>query len=192
MDPGLHQDNEGFIHLRLSHTHLAILGVADYDGPEEPDQVPLAIWTAPEPTVAISMCQTLHLEHLTVRFGGGRSIRIRSSTEVALDHLTVLAGPYALEVGKDCERTTITNDGGLPPWSFRSDRKNGYTMVGGEKNGLAERTIRTLAYCHVSSSTTTFEDCEFTNPHDLLLNGPDTVFSPQLGPQHQRRRRLRR
>jgi hypothetical protein len=102
-----------------------------------------------------------------------------SSSEVALDHLTVLAGPYGLEVGKDCERTTITNcafDGGLPLWSFSSDGKNGYTMVGGEKNGLAERTIRTLAYCHASSSTTTFENCEFTNAHDFLLNGPDTVF----------------
>jgi hypothetical protein len=71
---------------------------------------------------------------------------------------------------------TVRFDGGLPPWSFRSDRKNGYTIVGGEKNGLAERTIRTLAYCHVSSSTTTFENCEFTNAHDILLNGPDTVF----------------
>ena len=179
MGPGLHQDNEVFIHLRLSHTNLAIPELADYDGPEEPNQVPLAIWTAPEPTVTISRCQTLHLEHLTVRFGGGRSILIRSSKEVALDHLTVLAGPYGLEVGKDCERTTITNcafDGGLPPWSFRSDRKNGYTMVGGEKNGLAERTIRTLAYSRGSSSTTTFENCEFTNAHDILLNGPNTVF----------------
>ena len=179
MGPGLYQDDLGFIHLRLSHTHLAVPGLADYDGPEEPDQVPMAIWTAPEPTVTISSCQTLRLEHLTVRFGGGRSILIRFSNEVALDHLTVLAGPYGLEVGQNCERTTITNcafDGGLPPWSFRSDRKDGYTILGGEENGLAARTIVTLAYCHLRSSTTTFENCEFINAHDFLLNGPDTVF----------------
>jgi hypothetical protein len=65
---------------------------------------------------------------------------------------------------------------GLPPWSFRSDRKDGYTIVGGEENGLAERTIITLAYCEPSSATTRFENCEFTNAHDVLLNGPDTVF----------------
>ena len=179
MGPGLYQDSDRFIHLRLSHTHLAIPGVTDYDGPEQPDQVQLAIWTAPEPTVAISNCQTLCLKHLTVRFGGGRSIRLTSSTEVTLDHLTVLAGPYGLEVGQGCARTTVTHcafDGGLPPWSFRSDRKDGYTIVGGEKNGLAERTIVTLAFCRPGTSTTTFENCEFTNAHDVQLNGPDTVF----------------
>jgi hypothetical protein len=129
--------------------------------------------------VTISQCHTLHLEHLTVRFGGGRSIVVSSSDEVTLDHVIVRAGPYGLEVGEGCRRTTVTNcafDGGLPPWSFRSDRKDGYTMAGGEENGLAERTIVTLSYCHPSSSTTRFENCDFTNAHDVLLNGPDTVF----------------
>jgi hypothetical protein len=179
MGPGLHQDNDGHIHLRLSHTHLAIPGLEDYDGPEEPGQVPLAIWTAPDPTVRISRCQTLHLENLTVRFGGGRTILITSSKEVFLDHLNVLAGPYGLAVGVDCDRTTVTNgvfDGGLPPWSFRSDRKDGYTIADGEKNGLAEQTLKTLAYCETSSAKTRFENCEFINAHDLQLNGPDTVF----------------
>jgi Right handed beta helix region len=179
MGPGLHQGGDGFIHVRLSHTHLGLPGVEDYDGPEEPGQLPLAIWTAPDPTVTINRCQTLHLENVTVRFGGGRSILIASSNEVFLDHINVLAGPYGLEVGVDCDRTTLTNcsfDGGLPPWSFRSDRKDGYTIAGGGANGLAEQTMKTLAYCENGSSRTRFENCEFTNAHDLQLNGPGTVF----------------
>jgi hypothetical protein len=71
MGPGLHQDDDGHIHLRLSHTHLGIPGVEDYGGPEQPGEVPLAIWTAPDPTVTINQCQDLHLEDLTVRLAAG-------------------------------------------------------------------------------------------------------------------------
>lgn len=177
--PGLHQRDDGHVHLRLSHTHLGIPGVRDYDGPEDPGSMPLAIWTAPDPTVTVTGCHDLRLEELTLRFGGGRTILIRASDGVVLDHLNVLAGPYGLAVGVDCADTTVTNcvfDGGLPPWSFRSDRKDGYTIAGGEENGLAEQTIITLAYCESDSARTRFENCEFVNAHDILLNGPDTVF----------------
>jgi hypothetical protein len=179
MGPGLHQGGDGIIHLRLSHTHLGIPDVEDYNGPEEPGELPLAIWAASDPTVTISSCQTVHLQNLTVRFSGGRTILITASDDVFLDHLNILAGPYGLEIGPNSNRTTITNcllDGGLPPWSFRSDRKDGYPIHGGEANGRAEQTLKTLAYCDERSSRTTFENCELINAHDIQLNGPDTVF----------------
>jgi hypothetical protein len=182
MGPGLHQSDDGIIHLRLSHTGLTAQGVANYDGPEAPGEVPLAIWAGPTRTVKITGCQNVRLQDLTVRFGG-RTILITSSEDVALDHLNVLAGPYGLEVGGGCTRTTVTHcvfDGGLPPWSFRSDRKGSYTMAGGVENGLAEQTWKTLAFCRAGSSTTTFANCEFGNAHDLQLNGADTIFRRNL------------
>jgi hypothetical protein len=120
------------------------------------------------------------IEDVTVRCGGGRTILITGSSDAHLNHVTVQAGPYALEVGQDCVWTMISNcrfDGGMPPWYFRSDRKDGYTIAGTDvENGLGEQTVKTLAYCHRASGATTFEFCEFTNAHDLLLNGRDVVF----------------
>lgn len=182
LGPGLHQGSDGLVHLRLRKTHLAQPGVSDYTGPEDAASVPLAIWTAPQPAILIDNCQTLHLADLTIRFGGGRTILIRNSKEVLLDHLRVLAGPYGLEVGEKSDLTTVSHcrfDGGLPPWSFRSDRKDGYTITGGASvgpNGLAEQTLKTLVYCHPLSSRTTVEHCELVNGHDSQLNGPDSVF----------------
>lgn len=182
LGPGLHQGSDGLVHVRLRRTHLAQPGVSDYAGLEDAALLPLAIWTAPQPTVRIEGCHTLHLTQLTVRFGGGRTILVKNSHEVLLDHLRVLAGPYGLEVGEKSDLTRVSHcrfDGGLPPWSFRSDRKDGYTITGGAPrgpNGLAEQTLKTLVYCHPLSSRTSFEHCELVNGHDAQLNGPDSVF----------------
>jgi hypothetical protein len=182
LGPGLHQGRDGLVHVRLRRTHLGQPGVTEYAGSEDATSVPLAVWTAPQPTVTIDDCHTLHLTHLTIRFGGGRTILVKDSDEVLLDHLHVLAGPYALEVGEGSDLTRVTHcrfDGGLPPWSFRSDRKDGYTITAGAPlgpNGLAEQTLKTLVYCHRLSSRTTVENCELVNGHDAQLNGPDSVF----------------
>ncbi|MCW2762989.1 MAG: hypothetical protein JWR85_3190 [Marmoricola sp.] len=181
LGPGLHQDPDGFIHIRLSHTTHDVDGVVNYTGEEDPQQLALAVWTASNLTLQVNGCSTVTIENLTVRYGGGRTVHLTRSSDVHLDHVTVQAGPYALEVGQNCVRTEITNcwfDGGMPPWYFRSDRKDGYTIAAtGVENGLGELTIKTLAYCHRTSGQTTFDSCEFTNAHDLLLNGSDVVFS---------------
>lgn len=180
MGPGLHQGEDGLVHVRLSHTALNLPGITDYTGPGDPRQLPLAIWTAPEPTLKVIDCVSVHIENLTVRFGGGRTIRLESSSDVHFDHLTVLAGPYGLQIGDGCRDTVFTNtlfDGGLPPWYFRSDRKDGYKIAGTlEPNGLGEQTLRGLMYSAKSSRSTVFDSCEFANAHDLQLNGGGVRF----------------
>ena len=180
MGPGLYQDDNQLVHVRLSHTALNLPGITDYTGPGDPRQLPLAIWTAPDPTLKVVGCTSVHIENLTVRFGGGRTIRLESSTDVHFDHLSILAGPYALQIADGCHGTVFTNtsfDGGLPPWYFRSDRKDGYKIAGTlEPNGLGERTLRGLMYSANSSGPTTFDSCEFANAHDLQLNGDDVSF----------------
>jgi hypothetical protein len=80
MGPGLWQAKGGGpIHLRVLRTHIDQQGVSNYSGSEDAASVPLAIWTAPDPTIEIDDCHTLHLTGLTVRFGGGRTILIKDS-----------------------------------------------------------------------------------------------------------------
>lgn len=69
MGPGLHQDDNQFVHVRLSHTALNLPGITDYTSPEISVSCPLAIWTAPDPTVKVTDCTSVHIENLTVRFG---------------------------------------------------------------------------------------------------------------------------
>ncbi|CUR58443.1 hypothetical protein NOCA1140105 [metagenome] len=181
LGPGLHQTPDGIVHVRLSHTAHHEGGVTDYTDETDPRRAGLAVWTASNRTFQIKRCSTVTVENLTVRCGGGRTVLVTESVDTHLDHVTVQAGPYGMEVGQSCLRTRITNcwfDGGMPPWYFRSDRKDGYTIrASGVENGLGERTVKTLVYCHRTSGATTFDSCEFTNAHDMQLNGPDVVFT---------------
>src|SRR4029453_12230076 len=127
-------------------------GVTDYTGEKDQRRAELAVWTASDRTLQVKRCSTVTIENLTGACGGGRPVLVTGSSDVHLDHVTVQAGPYALEVGQNCVRTTVTNcwfDGGMPPWYFRSDRKDGYTIAeSGIENGLGEQTVKTLVYCH--------------------------------------------
>ena len=183
MGPGLFQDEDGLIHIRLSHTTHGRPGVTDYTGERDPRKVPLAIWTAPKPTLLVSDCNSVIIRNLSARFGGGRTIRLEASTDVQLDHLDVRAGPYGVQVGEDCRDTSISNchvDGGMPPWFFRSDRKDGYDYrVGGVKqlNDLGSKTVKSLLYGSPSCVRTKITQCEFVNGHDLSLFGQGLEFS---------------
>jgi hypothetical protein len=76
MGPGLFQDDSGedsgHIHIRLSPTDNNVPGFPDYDGPTDPRQVALAIWTSNQATLRVSRCASVYLEGLTVRYGTGR------------------------------------------------------------------------------------------------------------------------
>jgi hypothetical protein len=71
-------------------------------------------------------------------------------------------------------------DGGMPPWYFRSDRKDGYNfLLNGVStpNGLGESTVRALLRGTGSCKNTTIRHCEFVNGHDLVLFGTALAFS---------------
>jgi hypothetical protein len=95
----------------------------------------------------------------------------------------VLAGPHGVVFGEQCDGTVLTNclvDGGMPPWYFRSDRKDGYDyLLNGATlhNGLGETTVRALLEGVGDCTETTIRYCEFSNGHDLLLFGMTMDFS---------------
>jgi hypothetical protein len=176
-DPGF-----GHIHIRMIPTTNNVPGFADYTGPSDPREIPLAIWTARTPTLKLSGCEFVHITDLTIRHGT-KAVRLEKCTEVRFDHVTVLAGPHGVDIAENCDKCMLTNcvvDGGLPTWYFRSDRKNGYQFKVGDKtfsNGLGEGTLRALLEGHPSITNTTIRQCEFINGHDLLLFGTTMEFS---------------
>ncbi len=182
MGPGVYQDNQGFLYARLSHTNLGVPEIVDYDGPEDPRAVPLALWTAGPnaSTILVEQSTSVTFRNLTVRYGGGRTVWIRDSDNTDLDHVVILAGPYGLQIGNDSSDTRVSNvrvDGGLPPWYFRSDKKDGYIIDTGEHNDLGADTFKQLIDCSATSRGTTISFCEFVNAHDLQLNGDTVEFS---------------
>jgi hypothetical protein len=183
LGPGLYQDCGGWIHVRLSHTTNDTAGIADYDGETDPRALGLALSTYVPPTMKIKDCSHVRIENLNVRFGGNRTVRIDGCSEVVLDHVTVWAGAAGVFVGEDNNDVHLLNcvlDGGLPPWLFRSDIKDGYkTLTSGNEivsNDLAKGTMDSLLSGGPTNVGTVFEYCEFVGAHDMALFGQGTSF----------------
>jgi hypothetical protein len=186
MGPGLWQHDKGRVHVRLSHTTNDIPEVEDYRGETDPRKLSLAIWPGGDgapPTLTIRDCKRLDLRELTIQHGVP-SVLVTGSTEVALSHLAVNAGNYGIRVGEGCQDIRITDtvvDGGLPRWSFRSDRKDDYVIDDGTEEGtpnqLGAATSRALIASHIATRNLWIEHCEFVNGHDLQIAGSDVTFT---------------
>ena len=182
MGPGLFQDASGYIHIRLAATSNNLAEFADYDGEDDPRNLPLAIWTSYKATLHVVGCTSVYVTDIALRHGA-RAVNIENSTDVRLDHVDVLAGSYGVHIGPNCHGTVLTNcriDGGLPPWYFRSDRKDVYRYVlngAVVSNGLGQNTLKSLLYGSKSCTETKISNCEFVNGHDLWLFGTGLEFS---------------
>ncbi len=183
MGPGLYQDCEGRIHIRLSHTTSDLAGIADYDGEVDPRALGLALSTYTPPTMKIKNCSHVRIENLDVRFGGNRTLLIEGCSAVTLDHVNVWAGAagvFFAEGNTDVHLRHGMVDGGLPPWLFRSDIKDGYqTLTRGDEivsNDLAKGTMDSLLSGGPSNVGTILEYCEFVGAHDMALFGQSTSF----------------
>jgi hypothetical protein len=181
MGPGIYQDDEGFIHVRLSPTHNNLAGFPDYDGQSDPGSVPLAIWTSVVATLKIVNCTALHLCDITVRHGT-TTVVLEGCTDVRLDHVEVFAGNAGIEL-RGCSGTVLTHclfDGGLPPWHFRSDRKDEFLLASdtdGKPHAPGENTMKALLGGNKDCQATTISFCEFVNGHDNFLFGNGVEFS---------------
>jgi hypothetical protein len=182
MGPGLFQDESGYIHIRLSSTSNDLPGFPGYRGETDPRQVPLTIWTSAGATLLISDCASVYLTDLSVR-GGSTTIHIEDSDDIRLDHVSILAGSYGVYFGASCHGSVMTHclvDGGMPPWYFRSDRKDGYTYLRNGAhayNGLGEVTMRALMHGAPTCTQNRVSYCEFVNGHDLYMFGTELEFS---------------
>jgi hypothetical protein len=181
MGPGIHQDDLGFIHVRLSPTHNNNAGFADYDGETDPRNVPLAIWTSAAATLRIVECRSVRFCDITVRHGA-TTVVLEECTDVHLDHVDVFAGNAGVDL-RSCTGTVLTHcllDGGLPPWHFRSDRKDEFLLASdtdGRAHAPGENTMRELLAGRGQCQDTRISFCELVNGHDNFLVGDGVEFS---------------
>ena len=107
-------------------------------------------------------------------------------TDVVFDHVRIDSASRAValrgdeESGRGTVGVTLSNctiDGGTPPWFFRSDRKDDYTIVDGPYTGIHDNLgYSTTGVClsgepSATHSGFTVHHCEITNVHDIYVFG---------------------
>ena len=172
----------GRIHIRLSHTVNRVPGLADYLDETDPRTIPLAISTGEAAALVVRDSSFIRFENLTLRFGGAATVRIRSASDVVLDHVRILAATQGVSLvrtrGTRLRHCEIL--GGLPGWYFRTDRKGEYEFLdaGGtrRKNLLGKQTSSALIGCEDGNADLEIEHCELRDGHDLELGGRGVRF----------------
>jgi Protein of unknown function (DUF1565) len=166
----------GRIHIRLSHTHNGVRGLAEYEGETDPRKISLAICPGDTTTLTVSGSSFVRLERLSIRFGGATTVKVEGSADVVFDHVRVMAAAQGIGL-TSTTRVVLRHcevRGGIPSWFFRSDRKNEYKF---RKDGavfenvLGKRTSRVLLD-GTKNIGLEIHHCEFVDGHDLALPAP--------------------
>ena len=121
-NPADANDRRGRVHVRLSRTHLRAPGTHDYTGPSDPNQVRLAF--TPEGSVALKVgASNVVLRNLTSPRRHHHPPRDGAARNVTFDHCRVLGGRSGCPLGRadGVAFPHCTFDGGLAPWTTRSD-----------------------------------------------------------------------
>jgi hypothetical protein len=176
--PGIWHDPEsGRVHLRLSPTTNRVAGVSDYDGPTDPSRAAIALWARSSTPLLIARSSNLELRDLTILGGGDESVTIRKSEQILLDHVDIGAATMGLVVGGSTGVRFRHGriEGGIPPWSFRSDFKANYKLAQADgtskENNLVRKTSRALVYIGDGVRELELSYCELENAHDIYIAG---------------------
>ena len=133
--PGIHFDKKtGRIHIRLSPTAHGVAGLEEYRGPTDPRRLHLAISSREDTALGVAGSEHVRVADVSLWHGGDETVRVQGSRDIALDHLEIRAATYGLVIGGS-ERVRVLHsriDGGIPPWSFRSDFKGSYKIAAGD------------------------------------------------------------
>lgn len=193
LGPGIWFDRHGDrrVHIRLRHTHHGV--GQEYHGETDPRRLRLAICADDSPVIRLVDCHNIQFKSVSLRYGDAETIRLRNCSDVLFDHVDVRAGVRAvlMSAGDDelNERITFAHcrfDGGLPPWTFRSDRKDAYYFddgTGGPPyafDNLGYGTAGVLFSGSKRSLATEVHHCEFANSHDVYLFGNSMRFHHNL------------
>lgn len=182
----------GKIHIRLSHTHLNAPGITDYTGETDPNRMQLSI--ARKDAVALTVAsQHVVFKNVVIQNGGDTTLAITSAADsVTFDHCTVYGARWGVRIGgaNAVRFVDCLFDGGLAPWTMRSDVKEEYTYIGPDDctrdergrcfNALGTKTHDILVI-HSGASNSTYERCTFRRAHDgLQLSGHDIEVKHSL------------
>lgn len=122
--PGLWYDKEsGHVHVRLAHTHLDVLGPANYRGETDPRKLPLVI--APFNSVPLHVDQAMHVrfQDLVIRGGGHNAVVLNGGVDLDFDHVTIFAGTYGVRSRSTGPLRFIHSavHGMIAAWAFRDE-----------------------------------------------------------------------
>jgi hypothetical protein len=190
--PGIHFNRQtGRIHIRLSPTAHGVSGLEEYRGPTDPRKLHLAISSRDDIALRVAGSEHLRITDVGLRHGGDETVRVEGSSDVTLDHVEIRAATYGLFIGV-AERVRVLHsrlDGGIPPWSFRSDFKGSYKIAardggdGGDEgeaseqtNNLVRKTQRALLFMARRNVDVEVAYCEIEHGHDVYVSGTRTDF----------------
>jgi hypothetical protein len=200
MGPGLWFDGgTRVLHLRLSRTNHGVPGLPEYTGPVVPSQLDLALSRESTYAIRLENCSDIEFRDLSVRYGGQGTVLIKGSRDVVFDHVRIRAGSRAVwfERGDDVkgvppprsDRIRFSHceiHGGLPPWLFRSDRKDEYRWTSFDLalstqsvpvddppvNGLGRSTTGVLVSAREGwADHVVVDHCEISHGHDVNVFG---------------------
>ncbi len=188
--PGIHFDKQtGRIHIRLSPTAHGVAGLEEYRGPTDPRQLHLSISSRADVALGVVASEHVRVSDVGLWHGGDETVRVESSHDVALDHVEIRAATYGLVIASS-ERVRVLHsriDGGIPPWSFRSDFKGSYKIAdddaadagddrAAENNNLVRKTQRALLFMARRNVDVEIAYCELEDGHDVYVSGTRTDF----------------
>jgi hypothetical protein len=122
--PGLWYDKQtGYVHCRLAHTHLNVLGKANYRGETDPRKLPLVI--APFNSVPLFVDQAMHVrfQDLVIRGGGFNSVVLQQGVDLEFDNVVIFCGSYGLRSRGTGPLRFVHSaiHGMIPPWAWRTE-----------------------------------------------------------------------
>lgn len=199
LGPGVHyvfeneQKTRGRVHIRLSPTSFGTPGIEDYRWSTPPDPNALALSIARKDAVAVIVgAQNVVFRNVTFQNGGDVTLQVNSAaSNVTFDHCEVYGARHGVGVsGSNVRFHHCTFDGGLAPWTTRSDVKNTYDYppdgecepnekTGHCTNNLGANT-HDILIMH-SGSGGGYVHCTFRRAHDgIQLSGDDNEIRDSL------------
>lgn len=175
------------LHIRLSPTHHGVTGpgVAEYTGETDPNKLRLAVTAYDDTTFGVEACQYLTFRNIDIQNGGNWLGPVNGNTDITFDHCHFYPGTYPLRFGQTNKRIFLTNclhDGGMPPWSFRSEFKDVYNYLTPDgqlsENDQVRKTQRTLLSFEAADSEISYN--EFRHGHDVYFSGARSKFDHNL------------
>ena len=195
MGPGTHfewlnaEHTRGRVHLRLAPTHFNAPGIQDYPGGTDPATVAVARNSGV--AANFGTVENAIVRDAVFQNGGRTTLGVQAEAHnVTFDHCQVYGTRFGAQIaGQDIHFDNCAFDGGLAPWTTRSDVKNDYSYedvpgcATGEHgfchNGLGAHSHDILVISH--GDRISYVGCTFRHAHDAIqIGGRDVVIRRSL------------
>jgi hypothetical protein len=158
------EHTRGKVHLRLAPTHFNAPGIQDYPGGTDPATVAVARNSGV--AANFGTVENTIVRNAVFQNGGRTTLGVQAQTRnVTFDHCQVYGTRFGAQIaGQDIHFENCTFDGGLAPWTTRSDVKNEYSYEDVPGCATGEH-----GFCHNGLGA---------HSHDILVishGGPDQL-----------------